>query len=203
MLHLPRHSMAALLPRSSQTTAVAAVQATRYQLAGAEREKWPIVNLLPPGAAYLVASAVAPTATASGRAEERARGAEGVVSAPSPQSAAGVVVEVPSARALPGTAASRTATCRRSARRGARPAREPAAEVASASNPATEVSSARRASSVPLPPRRPRGFAFVTFSAPQEAQAAIAALDGSDVAGRSLRVNVSEPQSRGGGGGGY
>ena len=39
---------------------------------------------------------------------------------------------------------------------------------------------------------RPRGFAFVTFSSPEEAQAAIAAVDGMDVDGRSLHVNVSD-----------
>ncbi|KAH8056660.1 hypothetical protein JL721_9942 [Aureococcus anophagefferens] len=49
--------------------------------------------------------------------------------------------------------------------------------------------------------RRPRGFAFVTFSSPAEAQAAIADLDGKEIDGRALRVNVSDPG--GGGGGGY
>jgi hypothetical protein len=48
---------------------------------------------------------------------------------------------------------------------------------------------------------RPRGFAFVTFSTPAEAQAAIADLDGKEIEGRALRVNVSDPG--GGGGGGY
>ncbi|KAK7248198.1 hypothetical protein SO694_00081193 [Aureococcus anophagefferens] len=48
---------------------------------------------------------------------------------------------------------------------------------------------------------RPRGFAFVTFSSPAEAQAAIADLDGKEIDGRALRVNVSDPG--GGGGGGY
>ena len=49
---------------------------------------------------------------------------------------------------------------------------------------------------------QPRGFAFVTFSNPDEAQAAIAALDGVETDGRALRVNVSDPRGGGGGGGG-
>lgn len=46
---------------------------------------------------------------------------------------------------------------------------------------------------------RPRGFAFVEMEDPSAAQAAIAALDGSDFGGRNLRVN--EAQERRGGGG--
>jgi RNA recognition motif-containing protein len=50
---------------------------------------------------------------------------------------------------------------------------------------------------------RPRGFAFVEMATGAEAQAAIEALDGSELGGRSLRVNVAKPrESRGGGGGG-
>lgn len=46
---------------------------------------------------------------------------------------------------------------------------------------------------------RPRGFAFVEMEDPAAADAAIAALDGSDFGGRNLRVN--EAQERRGGGG--
>jgi len=50
---------------------------------------------------------------------------------------------------------------------------------------------------------RPRGFAFVEMSSEQDAQAAIAAMDGTDLDGRELRVNeAQERQQRGGGGGG-
>src|ERR1041385_3104930 len=50
---------------------------------------------------------------------------------------------------------------------------------------------------------RPRGFAFVTMSTPQEAQAAIDALNGKDFGGRALTVNVARPrEERSGGGGG-
>ena len=41
---------------------------------------------------------------------------------------------------------------------------------------------------------RPRGFAFVTFSKAEEAQAAIEALNGSDLDGRSLKVNEAKPR---------
>jgi cold-inducible RNA-binding protein len=52
---------------------------------------------------------------------------------------------------------------------------------------------------------RSRGFGFVTFQDSQEASSAIAAMDGADLDGRSIRVNVAEDKSRGGGrrGGGY
>jgi len=50
---------------------------------------------------------------------------------------------------------------------------------------------------------RPRGFGFVTMSTPQEADAAIAALNGKTVDGRALTVNVAKPrEERPGGGGG-
>lgn len=45
--------------------------------------------------------------------------------------------------------------------------------------------------------RRPRGFAFVTMGSPEEAQAAIAELDGQNVDGRTLRVNPAEPRESG------
>ena len=51
---------------------------------------------------------------------------------------------------------------------------------------------------------RPRGFAFVTMSTPEEAQKAIAALNGAQLGGRALTVNVAKPREErtGGGGGG-
>jgi cold-inducible RNA-binding protein len=51
---------------------------------------------------------------------------------------------------------------------------------------------------------RPRGFAFVEMAQDNEAQAAIAALNGKDFKGRPLTVNEARPRSehRGGGGGG-
>jgi cold-inducible RNA-binding protein len=62
---------------------------------------------------------------------------------------------------------------------------------------------------------RPRGFAFVTMSTPEEAQKAIDALHGAQLDGRALTVNVAKPREErsgggerrsfggGGGGGGY
>jgi RNA recognition motif-containing protein len=50
---------------------------------------------------------------------------------------------------------------------------------------------------------RPRGFAFITMSTPEEAQKAIAALNGKEMDGRALTVNVAKPrEERSGGGGG-
>jgi cold-inducible RNA-binding protein len=49
---------------------------------------------------------------------------------------------------------------------------------------------------------KPRGFGFVTFTNPQEADAAIAAMHGSNWGGRSLTVNEAEERRAGGGGGG-
>ena len=52
---------------------------------------------------------------------------------------------------------------------------------------------------------RPRGFAFVEMATDADAQAAIKAMDGTELDGRTLRVNEAEerrPKS-GGGGGGY
>ena len=52
---------------------------------------------------------------------------------------------------------------------------------------------------------RPRGFAFVTMSSAEEAQKAIAALNGAQLDGRALTVNVAKPREErpaGGGGGG-
>jgi RNA recognition motif-containing protein len=48
-----------------------------------------------------------------------------------------------------------------------------------------------------------RGFGFVEMSTPEEAKAAITALNGSQMDGRSLVVNEAKPQEpRSGGGGG-
>jgi len=49
---------------------------------------------------------------------------------------------------------------------------------------------------------RARGFGFVEMSEASAADDAIRALDGSDMGGRSLRVNEAEDR-RGGGGGGF
>ena len=59
---------------------------------------------------------------------------------------------------------------------------------------------------------RPRGFAFVTMSTPEEAQKAIQAMNGASIDGRALTVNIARPREerpgggrrefRGGGGGG-
>ncbi len=52
---------------------------------------------------------------------------------------------------------------------------------------------------------RSKGFGFVEMGSDQEAQAAIAALSGKQVGGRSLTVNEAKPKEGGGGGsrGGY
>ena len=53
---------------------------------------------------------------------------------------------------------------------------------------------------------RPRGFGFVTMSTPEEAQKAIDALNGQQLDGRALTVNIARPREErpgsGGGGGG-
>jgi RNA recognition motif-containing protein len=49
---------------------------------------------------------------------------------------------------------------------------------------------------------RSKGFGFVEMSSDQEAQAAISALNGREVEGRSLTVNEARPREEGGGGGG-
>ena len=48
---------------------------------------------------------------------------------------------------------------------------------------------------------RPRGFGFVEMP-DDAAQAAIRALDGTELGGRTLRVNEARPRTEGGGGGG-
>ena len=52
---------------------------------------------------------------------------------------------------------------------------------------------------------RPKGFAFVEMPTSGEAQAAITALNGTDLAGRSITVNEAKPRAErsSGGGGGY
>jgi cold-inducible RNA-binding protein len=42
---------------------------------------------------------------------------------------------------------------------------------------------------------RPRGFAFVEMATEEAAQAAIAALDGQQVDGRALKVNLAKPRT--------
>ena len=50
---------------------------------------------------------------------------------------------------------------------------------------------------------KPRGFGFVTMSTPEEAQKAIEALNGAELDGRALTVNIARPrEERSGGGGG-
>src|SRR6185295_4496896 len=51
---------------------------------------------------------------------------------------------------------------------------------------------------------RPRGFGFITMSSSEEAQKAIDGLNGKDMDGRALTVNVAKPREErtGGGGGG-
>src|SRR6185503_20066705 len=50
---------------------------------------------------------------------------------------------------------------------------------------------------------RPRGFGFVTMSSPEEAQKAIDGLNGKELDGRALTVNIAKPrEERSGGGGG-
>jgi RNA recognition motif-containing protein len=50
---------------------------------------------------------------------------------------------------------------------------------------------------------RPRGFAFVTVASPEEAQAAIEALNGRQLDGRALSISEARPRpERGSGGGG-
>jgi cold-inducible RNA-binding protein len=51
---------------------------------------------------------------------------------------------------------------------------------------------------------RPRGFGFITMSTAEEAQKAIAALNGAQLDGRALTVNIAKPREErppGGGGG--
>jgi cold-inducible RNA-binding protein len=52
---------------------------------------------------------------------------------------------------------------------------------------------------------RPRGFGFVTMATPEEAQKAVEAMNGKQLDGRALTVNIARPREErppGGGGGG-
>jgi RNA recognition motif-containing protein len=49
---------------------------------------------------------------------------------------------------------------------------------------------------------RPRGFAFVSMNNDNEARAAIEALNGAEIDGRTITVNEARPKTTGGGGGG-
>ena len=50
---------------------------------------------------------------------------------------------------------------------------------------------------------QPRGFAFVEMADRNEAEAAIAQLNGTELNGRTLNVNEARPKPAGGGGGGF
>src|SRR5262249_16099746 len=49
---------------------------------------------------------------------------------------------------------------------------------------------------------RSKGFGFVEMGSDAEAQAAITALNGAEIEGRTLTVNEARPKTEGGGGGG-
>jgi RNA recognition motif-containing protein len=48
---------------------------------------------------------------------------------------------------------------------------------------------------------RPRGFGFVTMSSDEEAQKAVAAMNGKSIDGRDLTVNIARPREERSGGG--
>jgi RNA recognition motif-containing protein len=50
---------------------------------------------------------------------------------------------------------------------------------------------------------RPRGFAFVTMADAQAAQNAIQQLNGTELDGRQIRVDIAQERQGGGGGGGF
>ena len=49
---------------------------------------------------------------------------------------------------------------------------------------------------------RPRGFAFISMNTASDARAAIEALNGAELDGRTITVNEARPKTNGGGGGG-
>jgi RNA recognition motif-containing protein len=49
---------------------------------------------------------------------------------------------------------------------------------------------------------RSRGFGFVEMATPEEAQAAVQRLNGKDLDGRQIKVEMAKPAGSGGGGGG-
>ena len=49
---------------------------------------------------------------------------------------------------------------------------------------------------------RSRGFGFVTFSNDDDAQSALDAMNGAELDGRTLNVDIAQDRGRGGGGGG-
>ncbi len=50
---------------------------------------------------------------------------------------------------------------------------------------------------------RPKGFGFVEMGSDEEAQAAKSALDGTDLGGRAIKVDVAKERAPRSGGGGY
>jgi cold-inducible RNA-binding protein len=46
---------------------------------------------------------------------------------------------------------------------------------------------------------QPRGFAFIEMSEQREAESAISALNGTEMNGRAINVNVARPKTEGGG----
>lgn len=50
---------------------------------------------------------------------------------------------------------------------------------------------------------RPRGFGFVEMHNDDQARAAMTALSGANIGGRTLTVNEAKPREGGGGGGGF
>ncbi|MCB1152946.1 MAG: RNA-binding protein [Deltaproteobacteria bacterium] len=49
---------------------------------------------------------------------------------------------------------------------------------------------------------RSRGFGFVTFADPAAADSAVSSLNGTELDGRAIKVDVAQDKPRGGGGGG-
>ncbi len=49
---------------------------------------------------------------------------------------------------------------------------------------------------------RSRGFGFVTYTNSNDAQSAVQAMNGADLDGRTLRVDLAQDRNAGGGGGG-